>query len=221
MKIYEVGGILRDSLLGRDSKDLDLAISASSYQEMKKYVEENSKAIFLEKPEFGTIRYMSKDGVPQDISLCLKSRKSDGTGFELGTIEEDLLLRDFTVNSMARDIDSGKIIDPVGGLLDIESKTLRCTRDPSLVFSDDPLRIIRAIRFKIELSFEFDPMLRAFLLDSKNLSLLKKVNRERLRQELEKCLKSSTYESLVEFNKLGVEFFEYVFLGHGISLRPR
>jgi len=221
MNIYEVGGTLRDSLLGKKHKDIDLAIDASSFKEMKDYVLKNSRKIFLEKPEFGTIRYMSVNGNPEDISLCIKSRNLEKQDFEIGTIQEDLQQRDFTINAIARNIKTGEIIDPTQGALDIESKIIRCTQKPELIFKMDPIRIIRAIRFKIELSFKIDPSIEDYFKIESNFEQLKNQNRERLRQEIGKCFKFSTTQSIIEFTKLGPFFIDAVFTHHKIELHPK
>ena len=221
MNIYEVGGTLRDELLGRKHNDIDLAFEASSFEEMKKYVLQNSKNIFVEKPEFGTIRYMSLNGKPEDISLCIKSRNTDGKHFQIGTIEQDLRQRDFTINAIARNQKTKELLDPTKGLHDLKTKTIRCTKEPSLIFESDPIRMIRAIRFKMELSFTFDSSIEDYFSNTNNFKLLKNLNRERLRQEVDKCFKYSSSQSIYEFSKLGSLFIDTLFTHHKIELRPR
>jgi poly(A) polymerase len=221
MNVFEVGGHVRDSFLAKPSNDIDYVIEAGSFDEMKSYVLENSKNIFLEKPEFGTIRYMSLTGSPEDISLSVKTRKSDGSIKELGPIEEDLKNRDFTINAMARLKLNSKIIDPFNGQADIKNKIIKCTSDPHKVFNADPVRIIRAIRFKIELGFIFDSKINDFFSEQKNFSCLLKLNRERLRQELDKCFKVSTYATVIEMSKLGEGFLKSIYDQHKIGLKVR
>ena len=221
MKVYEVGGCVRDSLLNIPSNDIDYVIEASSYEQMKDYVLQNSRNIFLEKPEFGTIRYMSLNGTPEDISLCIKSRASDNSSFEIGTLLEDLNNRDFTINSIARMKNTEELFDPTSGIDDLSKKLIKCVADPEVVFNNDPARIIRAIRFKIQFGFELDIEIKNFLFEKKDFSPLLNINRERLRQEIEKCLKVSSKETIVEFNALGPAFLAIIFDKHKLSLNIR
>ncbi len=102
VKIYLVGGSIRDQLLGLKSKDLDYAVEAGSYEEMRDYIKENGK-IFLETPEYLTIRAHLKNGEPADFVLCRKDGEySDGRRPDKvtpGTLYDDLARRDFTVNA--------------------------------------------------------------------------------------------------------------------------
>jgi tRNA nucleotidyltransferase/poly(A) polymerase len=221
MKVYEVGGCVRDSLLNIKSNDIDYVIEASSYSEMKTYVEKNSKIIFLEKPQFGTIRYMSLDGTPEDISLCVKSRSIDKSSFEIGNIIEDLKNRDFTINSIARLKNTQELLDPNNGINDLSNKLIKCVSDPKTVFDNDPARIIRAIRFKIQFGFELDSDIKSFLYETKNFASLLTINRERLRQELDKCLKVSSKQTIIELNQLGSEFLDIIFDKHKLCLNLR
>jgi tRNA nucleotidyltransferase/poly(A) polymerase len=205
MKVYEVGGCVRDSLLKIKSNDIDYVIEASSFEDMKNYIIKNSRNIFLERPDFGTIRYMSLDGVPEDISLSQ------------GSIEHDLKQRDFTINAIARLKNTDKLIDPLGGAQDIDAKIIKCVAEPKIVFKADPARIIRAIRFKIQLGFEYDKAIIKYFKESDFIAL-KDLNRERLRQEIEKCLKISSKDTIVEFFNLGSEFLSVIFDTHKLSL---
>ncbi len=221
MNIYEVGGHVRDSILNKSSSDIDYVIEASSYAEMKEYITSKSRKIFLEKPLFGTIRYLNLDGVPEDISLCVKSRNIDGSVKEVGSIEDDLLNRDFTINSIARNIIEQNLVDPLSGKTDIYNKVLRCSQAPDVVFRNDPARIIRAMRFKIELGFEYDSVLKCYLKQEEVCTLLKSLNRERLRQELDKCFKSSPQAMICELQSMGSDFMEVLFQHHKITLNIR
>jgi len=205
MSIYEVGGFVRDFYLEVEPKDRDFVMEAKSFEELRDYVQNKSKTIFLEKPDFGIIRYMSVDGNPEDISFC-------------DTIKDDLAQRDFTMNAIARNIQSQVVIDPFHGRDDIKHKIIRCTGAPEEILEADPARIIRAIRFKIELEFEFDEKLSNYLYLQQDFDCLKTLNPERLRQELDKCFKYSSSKALREFHKLGDHFLAIVFDHHKLKL---
>jgi len=112
IKLFEVGGHVRDGLLGIKSKDIDMAVEAPSWEAMREFVKHNTKKIFLEKEEFLTIRAMGHDGLPKDFVLCRKDGAySDGRRpdtVEAGTIFDDLARRDFTVNAIAKEVTTVK-----------------------------------------------------------------------------------------------------------------
>src|SRR3990167_2493624 len=130
MKIYQVGGSVRDSLLGLKSKDIDYAVEASSFSEMKQLLVDLGYHIFLEKEEYLAIRARDpRDGIVYDYTMCrvdgfyTDHRRPDSV--TSGTIMEDLRRRDFTINAIAIDPD-GEYLDPFDGRSDLETMTLRC-----------------------------------------------------------------------------------------------
>jgi len=146
MKVYLVGGAVRDKLLGLEPKEKDWVVVGSSPQEM---LERGFKQVGKDFPVF----IHPKTG--EEYALARTERKSGHgyTGFKFNTnssisLEEDLERRDFTINAIAQD-DNGNLIDPFKGQLDIEKKQLRHV---STAFSEDPLRVLRAARFKTNLS---------------------------------------------------------------------
>jgi len=221
LKVYEVGGCVRDSFLGVESNDIDYAINARTFDEMRKYVTANSKKIFLEKPEQGIIRYLNLDGIPEDMALCIKNREQNGIVIETGSIEDDLSNRDFTINAIAKLRGTSEVIDPFNGVDDIQKKIIRCVRKPEEIFKDDPVRMIRAIRFKIQFDFSYDTELDDFFNSDINFDWLLEVDRERVRQELDKCFKVSVDKSLCEVFRLGAHFREVLFLKHELSINIR
>jgi tRNA nucleotidyltransferase/poly(A) polymerase len=114
---------------------------------------------------------------------------------ELGSLRDDLERRDFTVNAMAMDLE-GNIIDYFGGQEDLQAGLIRTPKDTNLSFNDDPLRILRAIRFKITKRLEFtDEVIAAMgVIDGSRLGTV--VSTERIREELYKCFKFNTYKTL-------------------------
>lgn len=142
MKIYAVGGSVRDTLMGRKPKDHDYVVIGSTPEEMLSlgYQKVGSDfPVFLHpdtKEEYALARIERKVGNGYNGFKCTFGPNV--------TIEDDLSRRDLTINSIARDIDTGEIIDPFNGRADIKSKILRHTSD---AFADDPLRVIRLARF--------------------------------------------------------------------------
>ena len=202
-KFYKVGGCVRDALLGVESTDIDYTVTAESFADMRAAILDRGGEIFLETPKFFTIRAK----VPQlgacDYVLARKEGKySDGRrpdSVEMGTIEDDLARRDFTVNAIAED-ESGALIDPFGGQIDLNKKLLRCVGNTEMRMREDALRMLRAIRFHITKGFIFGKELFIFLGNFGNAELLSSVSIERVREELVKCFDKDTLSTLSLLN---------------------
>lgn len=198
VNLYLVGGAIRDKLLGVKSKDIDYAVEASSFEEMREYIASKG-TIFLEKPEYFTIR-AKIDNEDADFVLCRKEGiYSDGRrpdSVEIGDIYDDLSRRDFTVNAIALKKDTSNFIDPYNGFDDCFSKTLRCVGNPQERFREDSLRLLRAIRFAITKGFSIDSSIHECLKDKSLVSLLGNVSKDRIRDEMNKCFKFDTQETL-------------------------
>ena len=139
---WVVGGALRDELLGRELVDTDVAcgnpeLAARLYSRLA------GGAVFPLSERHGAWRVAFRDGETVDF-----------TPLHGETIEEDLATRDFTVNAMARPLDGGPLVDPLGGEADLEARRLRAV-GPA-IFEDDPLRLLRAVRLEDELGFVLD-----------------------------------------------------------------
>ena len=192
MNLYYVGGFIRDEYLGIPSKDIDIAVEAESYDEMREYIAANG-TIFLEKPEFATIRAMMTlrgERAPADFILC---RKPSG---EVGTIYDDLARRDFTMNAIARRVPNGEVIDPFNGVIDIKNWIIRCVGTPKETLSADPLRILRALRFTITKPMVMDVELATQIRHQFHLFDFKSVSVERKREELTKMFQFDTLDTL-------------------------
>lgn len=215
IRIFEVGGHVRDELLGIKSKDIDCSVEAPSFQAMLEFVEARTQKIFLVKEEFVTIRAMGLDGLPKDFVLCRKDGAySDGRhpdSVEIGTIFDDIARRDFTVNAIARNVDTGEILDPFNGREDLKTKTLRCVGSAAERFEEDTLRIIRAIRFSITKGFLPDEEIQAVLSDAEWADKLRNISSDRIRQELDKCFRFSTIETLKMLSQIHPRFTEVMF----------
>lgn len=209
-KFYEVGGAVRDRLLGLNPKDVDFAVECDSFDAMRQAILDRKGEIFLETPKYFTIRAKVPELGAADFVLCRKDGEyHDGRhpdSVTVGSIFDDLARRDFTVNAMARDIETNEIIDPHNGREDIKKKYLRFVGNPLDRLKEDKLRAFRALRFMLTKKL-------ALLAD--DASAIKyfrpaefdSVSTERIREELVKmCVVSSkaTFQLLyVHFENLG------------------
>ena len=150
-RLYFVGGIVRDLLLGYkpDVQDLDCTTDASP-KEIKRIVQPIADAVWLQGERFGTVG-MRVNGTNYEITTHRAESYVDDSRKPVvnfsTNLSDDLIRRDFTVNAMAVDTATGELFDPYGGVKDLEEMTLRTPMDPEESFTDDPLRILRAARF--------------------------------------------------------------------------
>lgn len=203
IQVFKVGGAVRDEFLGVESKDIDYAVEAPSFEAMREFIASNGK-IYLEKPEFFTIRAKIA-GEDADFVLCRKEHGyTDGRRPDLvtpGDIYDDLSRRDFTINAIAIHIGQGTVVDPHNGVVDIQRKLLRCVGNAEDRFSEDSLRMIRAVRFAITKGFALDWDIQNALHDRGLLHNLENVSRERIREELNRCFKFNTLATLKLFER--------------------
>lgn len=198
IKIFLVGGAVRDTFLGTPIKDKDYVVVAPSFEAMKEFIVSKGGKIFQEKPEFLTLRArMSGFGTlgigAADFVLARKDgvytdgRRPDSV--EVGTIEEDLARRDFTMNAIAIDTeDQFNVIDPFQGIDDIAHKLIRAVGDARTRLQEDKLRAFRALRFAVEKGFRIDNRLDW---EISRLAAIEfaAVSTERIRDELLKMFK--------------------------------
>ncbi|MGH3022150.1 MAG: hypothetical protein ACRDNI_00710 [Gaiellaceae bacterium] len=137
-----VGGALRDELLGREIVDTDVACAEPELA-ARLYARLAGGAVFPLSERHGAWRVAFRGGTTVDFTPLR------------GTIEEDLATRDFTVNALARPVEGGELVDPLGGEADLEARRLRAVSPD--VFSSDPLRLLRGVRLEDELGFRLDP----------------------------------------------------------------
>ena len=245
-EFYEVGGKIRDELLGLASKDVDYVAVPSKecyysihpckapntpaelmLQTLRRYLEEQKFEIFLVTPSCYTIRAkFPKDYKYQGVADFVMARREVGyipgtrtPIVEPGNLYDDLSRRDFTVNALAKDPDTGKIIDYFGGMEDLKYRCLRTPLDTEITLNDDPLRILRAIRFKITKNFSFHSDLDASIMCYPYEERMGVVSEERIREELAKCFKYSTYKTLQVLETYD-SLRDYIFKNTNLWLKP-
>jgi tRNA nucleotidyltransferase (CCA-adding enzyme) len=222
MKIYQVGGCVRDALLGIPSKDIDYAVEASSYEEMVEYIKSHGK-IFLESPQHLTVRAHMEGKQPADFVLCRKDGVySDGRrpdSVEPGTLYDDLKRRDFTVNAIAFDEATGAYIDPFGGQEDLKRMELKCVGSAKERFTEDALRMLRALRFHITKGFKLDKDIFSQFCSLEMIKLLSKnISLDRKRDEMTKCFSFSTLKTIEAMHTLPASLVEAIFSGDSGSM---
>jgi len=192
---YVIGGFVRDFLLNRGKhKDIDI-VAIGDGIELAKQVSKNlpnqpKVQVFK---TYGTAMLRYKDMEIEFVGARKESytRGSRNPRVEHGSLEDDQNRRDFTINAMALNLSEekfGELLDPFGGVEDLHQKTIRTPLDPNITYSDDPLRMMRAVRFAAQLQFEIEKeSLQAI---SKNKSRIRIISRERIVVELNKILQS-------------------------------
>lgn len=206
VKFYQVGGCVRDELLGVRSKDIDYSVEAESYEDMRNAIVLRGGEIFLETPEYFTIRAKVPGMGACDFVLCRKDGQySDGRRpdkVEMGTLYDDLARRDFTMNAIAKQEDGG-YVDPHGGIHDIELRMITAVGSAYNRFHEDYLRMLRAIRFcvtkRFVLSAEVDDAIR------KMGHRIAEVSVERIREELLKAFQVDTIATLFLLREYGLD----------------
>jgi len=192
---YLIGGFVRDKLLGRATKDADIVCTGDGIL-LAQAVAETMKpkphvSVFK---NFGTAHFNINGFDVEFVGARKESYRADSRKPDVapGTIEDDQLRRDFTINALAVSLnkhDFGKLNDPFDGIADLERKIIRTPLDPDVTFSDDPLRMMRAIRFATQLNFTIIP--EVFEAISRNKERLKIISQERITDELNKIMASA------------------------------
>lgn len=220
---YVVGGYVRDLIMKRPSKDVDFVCVGSGIalaQEVARSLGGLRVTIFK---NFGTAR-IDWDGFELEfVGARKESYREDSRKplVEDGTLEDDQNRRDFTINAMAISLNAGSwgmLVDPFDGMTDIKKKIIRTPQAPEITFSDDPLRMMRAIRFAAQLNFDIEAS--TFEAIGTNASRLKIVSMERIIDELNKIIltpKPSYGFKLLFHSGLLKEFFPEMVELHGVE----
>jgi poly(A) polymerase len=189
---YVIGGFVRDSILGRDSKDIDIVVIGSGIEMAEAVAEEMDKApkITVFKT-FGTAMLKWKGFEIEFVGARKESYRKDSRKptVENGTLVDDQLRRDFTINALAYSLNKenyGELVDPFNGLDDLENRIIRTPCDPLITFSDDPLRMLRAIRFAAQLDFRIEDS--TFEAIVQNAGRIQIISKERISEELNKIM---------------------------------
>lgn len=193
-KVYVVGGAVRDALLQKEPKDIDLMVSGLPPEDVNNILEHLPGRVDLTGKRFGVYRYHTKG---QEVEIALPRTDTYEPGGTRGQgqitvdhhlpIEKDLRRRDFTANSMAVDLDSGRLVDPYGGARDIEAHALRTTHPDS--FDEDPTRLVRALTMHSRHGLIPDEQTRKEM--EEHAYRLNQESPDALKQQLEKLLVSS------------------------------
>ena len=191
---YVVGGYVRDLIIGRHSKDIDF-VTVGSGIELAEAVGKaiGPKAHVAVYRNYGTAQVHSGRLELEFVGARRESYRRDSRNpiVEDGTLDDDLSRRDFTINAMAISVNGdtfGELIDKFGGLEDIEKGIIRTPLDPDITFSDDPLRMMRAIRFATQLQFDIYP--ETFEAIRRNAYRIEIITAERIKDELGKIMRS-------------------------------
>jgi poly(A) polymerase len=194
LETYVIGGFVRDIYLKRKSKDIDIVTVGSGIELAKKVAEnlKNKPQVHIFK-NFGTAMIKYKDLEIEFVGARKESYQIDSRKpvVENGTLEDDQNRRDFTINALALGLNEsnfGELIDPFNGIDDLKHKIIRTPLNPDITFSDDPLRIMRAIRFSTQLGFEIQAETLQSI--SKNRERINIISGERIIEELNKIMMS-------------------------------
>lgn len=221
---YVIGGYVRDCLLQRPCKDIDIVVTGNGIDIARMAAARLGDNIHVSVfKNFGTAMLIYGEWNIEFVGARKESYSSDSRKpfVESGTLEDDQKRRDFTVNALAIGLngnDEGNLLDPFSGIQDLNAGILRTPLDPDITYSDDPLRMMRAVRFASQLGFTIEE--KSFLAISTNKDRIKIVSKERISDELNKILMSGVpsvgFKLLFDTGLLHLIFPQLVAL-HGVE----
>ncbi|MFN5543917.1 MAG: CCA tRNA nucleotidyltransferase, partial [Bacteroidota bacterium] len=184
---YVVGGYVRDTLLKRKTKDVDVVVLGDGIALAKQFAQTCGKdATYAYFKNFGTAMVKTKEWEVEFVGARKESYSRDSRKPEVtpGTLEDDQNRRDFTINALAISLndDFGTLVDPFNGINDLNQGIIQTPTNPDITFSDDPLRMLRGIRFAAQLGFTIAP--KTFEAISRNRERIKIISTERISEEL-------------------------------------
>lgn len=225
---YVVGGYVRDLILGRDSKDIDIVVAGDGIAFAEAFaasLPEKSEVIVFR--NFGTAMVRTRNWEIEFVGARKESysKHSRKPTVSPGSLRDDQLRRDFTINALAISLNQNnlfEVMDPFEGLLDLERKLIRTPLEPELTFDDDPLRMMRAIRFSSQLGFDIHP--ETFSAIEMHAERIRIVSMERVSEELNKILLSKEpgvgFEALFNSGLLKIIFPEFNAM-QGVEVKQR
>ena len=223
LEAYVIGGFVRDLLLENPSKDIDIVVVGDGPQlanDVATILKVKKVSVFK---TYGTAHFRYKDIDVEFVGARKESYTADSRKptTQLGTLKDDQNRRDFTINALALSLhpsNFGELIDPFDGVKDIEKGIIRTPLEPEITFSDDPLRMLRAIRFATRLDFKIDAScLEAILIQSARIDIISK---ERIADELNKIILTKTPSrgfKLLQSTRLLERFFPEMTALQGID----
>jgi poly(A) polymerase len=193
LEAYVIGGYVRDLVLNRNSKDIDVVVVGDALPLAKAFANLHKQSDFAVFKNFGTAMVKTADWEVEFVGSRKESYRTDSRKPTVspGTLADDQKRRDFTINALAISINKntfGQFVDPFGGLDDISNQLIKTPLAPDITFSDDPLRMLRAIRFASQLGFTILP--ETFEAIQRNAERIKIISYERISEELNKILLS-------------------------------
>ena len=213
MKLFEVGGCVRDELLGLHTKDIDFTVELDDltlsvdegWEKMLDFLKQEGFKIFLLTKDCFTVRARfpknhQHEGLIADFVMARKEigyiENTRQPILELGSFEDDMVRRDFTVNALCK-TEEGQLVDLFGGLKDLEDRILRTPLDPMVTLMDDPLRLLRALRFSITRGFRISqPLWDAMMQPGILVKMKDVVSQDRMRDDVTKMMAHDTVKSL-------------------------
>ena len=220
-----IGGFVRDLILERPSKDIDIVVIGNGLDLAKACADKLRVKKVSVFERFGTAQFVYKDLEVEFVGARKESYRSDSRKptIENGTLQDDQNRRDFSINALAISLHKdnfGDLIDPFGGMEDIENEIIRTPLEPAKTYSDDPLRMMRAIRFATQLDFKIER--KSLEAISENAHRLEIISQERIMDELNKIILSKTPSrgfKLLNSTKLLHQFFPEMIALQGIETR--
>jgi tRNA nucleotidyltransferase/poly(A) polymerase len=217
VQAYVIGGFVRDTILYRPSKDIDIVVLGSGVDFAKKVAASFKQVKLSYFEHFGTAQIIYQDWIIEFVGARKESYRQDSRNpiVESGTLRDDQERRDLTINAMSiglNEVNFGQLIDPFNGIEDIDRQIVRTPLDPDKTFSDDPLRMLRAIRFASQLGFRIDEVTLEGI--ERNKDRIGIISQERITEELNKIILSPVpsigFEYLFDTGLLKLIFPEMV-----------
>lgn len=225
LEAYVIGGFVRDLILERPSKDIDIVVIGNGLDLAKACANKLRVKKVSVFERFGTAQFVYKDLDVEFVGARKESYRSDSRKptVENGSLQDDQNRRDFSINALAISLHKdnfGDLIDPFGGMEDLENEIIRTPLEPAKTYSDDPLRMMRAIRFATQLDFKIER--KSLEAISENAHRLEIISQERIMDELNKIILSKTPSrgfKLLNSTKLLHQFFPEMIALQGIETR--